>query len=128
MTDAPLIRAVGAVIRDADGRLLLVQRGHEPAKGQWTVPGGHVEPGESDAEALRREVREETGLDVEVGPVAGTLRRERFHITDHVCRVVGGSLRAGSDAADVRWVQRSDLAELPTTDGLEALLDGWGVL
>jgi ADP-ribose pyrophosphatase YjhB (NUDIX family) len=127
-----VVRAVGAVIVDDSGRILLIQRGHEPSAGLWTVPGGRLEPGESDEAALRREIREETGLDVVVGPVAGRLVREgpggaTYAITDYVCRVTGGSAAAGDDAADLRWVTRDELAALPTTERLAQLLSDWGV-
>ena len=61
------IPCVGAVIKDETGRLLLIRRGHEPGAGLWSIPGGRIEPGESDLAALVREVREETGLDVVAG-------------------------------------------------------------
>ena len=70
-----VIPCVGAVIKDDQGRLLLVKRGHEPGAGLWSVPGGRVEPGETDAEALVRELREETGLTVQAGPLLGSVRR-----------------------------------------------------
>jgi ADP-ribose pyrophosphatase YjhB (NUDIX family) len=69
------VRSVGAIVFDASGRLLLIRRGHEPAKGRWSVPGGKVEPGETDAEAVVREVAEETGLTLRVGDLAGTVDR-----------------------------------------------------
>jgi ADP-ribose pyrophosphatase YjhB (NUDIX family) len=119
---------VGAVIRDEDGRLLLVLRGHEPAAGLWSLPGGRVEPGETDETALAREVLEETGLEVSVGPVVGKVRIGDYVIADHACTVVGGAVRAGDDAADVRWVEVHHLDDLPLTDGLVATLREWGVL
>jgi 8-oxo-dGTP diphosphatase len=70
-----VIPCVGAVIKDDQGRLLLIKRGHEPGAGLWSVPGGRVEPGETDAEALVREMREETGLAVQPGPLLGRVRR-----------------------------------------------------
>ena len=70
-----VIPCVGAVIKDDQGRLLLVKRGHEPGAGLWSVPGGRVEPGETDSEALVRELREETGLTVQAGPLLGSVRR-----------------------------------------------------
>ena len=70
-----VIPCVGAVIKDDQGRLLLVKRGHEPGAGLWSVPGGRVEPGETDSEALVREMREETGLTVQAGPLLGSVRR-----------------------------------------------------
>ncbi|HJY99567.1 MAG TPA: NUDIX domain-containing protein, partial [Streptosporangiaceae bacterium] len=69
------IPCVGAVITDSRGRLLLIRRGHEPGAGLWSLPGGRIEPGETDAEALVREMREETGLEVEPGPLLGAVQR-----------------------------------------------------
>ena len=66
---------VGAVIKDGQGRLLLIKRGHEPGAGLWSIPGGRIEPGETDAQALVREMREETGLVIEAGQLIGTVRR-----------------------------------------------------
>jgi 8-oxo-dGTP diphosphatase len=115
------IAAVGAVILDRD-RVLLVQRGQEPLKGEWSLPGGAVEIGETLEAALAREVREETSLDVVVGPVVDVLDsirrdadgRAEYHyiIVDYACRVRGGTPSAaarGSDAADVRWVRLAEL-------------------
>ena len=65
---------MGAIITDDAGRLLLIQRGHEPEEGRWSLPGGRVRPGESDPEAVAREVREETGLRVEPGRLVGATR------------------------------------------------------
>ena len=70
-----VIPCVGAVIKDGQGRLLLIKRGHEPGAGLWSLPGGRIEPGETDAEALVREIREETGLMIEAGQLIGTVRR-----------------------------------------------------
>lgn len=125
------VPCVGAVVRDDAGRLLLVRRANEPGRGLWSLPGGRVEPGESAEQALVREVREETGLLVTVGPPVGRVERAGpggvvYDIADHVCRPVGGTLRAGDDAAEVRWV--SGLAALPLTEGLAETLRAWGVL
>ena len=65
------VRCVGAVIKDRGNRLLLIKRGHEPGAGLWSLPGGRIEPGETDQQALVREVREETGLAVTAGPLVG---------------------------------------------------------
>jgi ADP-ribose pyrophosphatase YjhB (NUDIX family) len=113
--DTPIV-AVGAVILDGD-HVLLVQRGQEPLKGEWSLPGGVVELGETLEGALTREVREETSLDVVVGAVVDVLdsiRRDaggrvEYHyiIVDYACRVRGGTSTVasrGTDAADVRWV------------------------
>ncbi len=112
---APVL-AVGAVVVD-EGRVLLVRRGAEPLKGHWTIPGGVLELGESLAQGVAREAREETGLDVkplELLELIDRIHREgeriQFHyvIADFLCRVTGGVLKAGSDAVAVRWVERAE--------------------
>ena len=112
---APLI-GVGAVIVN-QGRVLLVQRGREPLKGHWSLPGGLVEVGESLKTAVIREVEEETGLlvePVELIELLDRIHREgeriRYHyvIADYLCRVTGGALQAASDADEVRWVARAE--------------------
>jgi ADP-ribose pyrophosphatase YjhB (NUDIX family) len=112
---APLV-GVGAVVVE-QGRVLLVQRGTEPAKGQWSIPGGLIDVGESLREAVAREVREETGLIVEPVELIELLDRihrdgdrVRYHyvIADYLCRVVGGTLLAASDADAARWVERPE--------------------
>ena len=128
----PRVDAVGAIITDADGRLLLIKRGHEPEAGRWSLPGGRVEPGESDQQALVREVREETGLDVTPGRLVGTVERpwpggRVLVIRDYAAAVTGGDLTPGDDADDARWVSPRDFAGLPLTTGLEEVLYGWGV-
>ena len=128
-----VIPCVGAVIKDGQGRLLLIKRGHAPGAGLWSLPGGRIEPGETDAEALVREMREETGLVIEAGQLIGTARRPAqdgsvFDIRDYAATVIGGTLRPGDDAADARWVDASELAALPLTGGLAETLTGWGVL
>ena len=105
-------------MRDAAGRLLLVQRGRAPSMGLWSVPGGRVEPGETPAQAAAREVREETGLDVRIGALLATVDIGEFVVHDFAADVVGGELRAGDDAADVRWCTFEEAALLPLTPGL----------
>lgn len=127
------IPCVGAVIRDEEGRLLLVRRAHPPGKDLWSIPGGRIEPGEAEPEAVRREVREETGLLVAVGRLAGRVSRpgtgdDIIDIADYVCTPIGGLLKAGDDAADARWVAEPDLVLLPLTDGLLDALTDWGFL
>jgi ADP-ribose pyrophosphatase YjhB (NUDIX family) len=124
---------VGAIITDGTGRLLLIQRGHEPEEGRWSLPGGRVRPGESDPEAVAREVREETGLHVEPGRLVGAVERPApagavFDIYDYAVSVSGGQLAAGDDAADARWVHPSEIDRLELTSGLAGTLAGWGVL
>ena len=124
--DRPVV-AVGAVILDGD-RVLLVQRGQEPLKGEWSLPGGVVELGETLEAALAREVREETSLDVVVGRVVEVLDsirrdaggRAEYHyiIIDYACRIRGGTstvASCGTDAADVRWVAVADLERYGVT-------------
>jgi 8-oxo-dGTP diphosphatase len=109
---------VGAVIV-RDGRALIVLRGHEPRKGEWSLPGGHVELGERLTEAVRREAAEETGLLVTVGPIVETFDRVhrdpdgrvRFHfvIVDYLCAAGSGEATAASDADAVAWVTGEEL-------------------
>jgi ADP-ribose pyrophosphatase YjhB (NUDIX family) len=107
---------VGAIIVAA-GRVLLVRRGTQPLKGQWSLPGGALEIGETLSAGLIREVHEETGLAVEPVELIELLdriyrdgERVRYHyvIADYLCRVTGGVLRAASDADEVRWVERAE--------------------
>jgi len=116
------IVAVGAIVFDAAGRVLLVERGRPPGVGLWTVPGGRLEGTETLAQAVAREVREETGLAVEVGALACVVERfgDDFHfvILDYLARVIGGTLAAASDARAARFVDEVELAALPLTDGL----------
>ena len=127
------IRCVGAIVTDGTGRLLLVRRGHEPEAGRWSLPGGRVDPGESDPQAVVREVHEETGLWVEPGRLVGAVERPApggavFDIHDYAASVGGGRLASGDDAADARWVHPRDLDRLPLTSGLARTLAEWGVL
>lgn len=113
--ESPLV-GVGAVVVQ-HGRVLLVRRASEPLKGQWSLPGGMLELGESLADGVIREVKEETGLVVEVLELIEVLDRihreggrVRYHyvIADYLCRVVGGALQAATDADAVRWVERAE--------------------
>ena len=113
--ETPLV-GVGAVVVD-QGRVLLVRRGTEPLKGEWSLPGGLLELGESLQAGVVREVQEETGLTVEPLELVELLdrihrvgARVRYHyvIADYLCRVLGGALKAASDADAVRWVDRSE--------------------
>jgi 8-oxo-dGTP diphosphatase len=127
------IACVGAIVHDGTGRLLLIQRGHDPEAGRWSLPGGRVEPGETDAQALAREMLEETGLIVQAGPLIGAVERPGsgdtvLDIRDYTATVTGGSLTAGDDAADARWVAPGDVTALPLTTGLVDALRSWGVL
>jgi 8-oxo-dGTP diphosphatase len=127
------IPCVGAIVRDDAGCLLLIQRGHDPEAGRWSLPGGRIEPGESDAEALVREMREETGLTVEPGPLVGAVDRPGapgtvLDIRDYAATVTGGTLSAGDDAADARWVPPDEVPDWPLTTGLAETLRSWGVI
>lgn len=124
MNDPAVIRAVGAIIQRADGRLLMIKRGNEPGRGLWSLPGGRVEPGESEEAAVAREVAEETGLVVTVGKLAGRIQRGRYDIGDYFATVVGGELAAATDALDACW---ADPRELETTSRLVETLTSWGV-
>lgn len=119
---------MGALIKDSGGRLLLIQRGHEPGKGLWSVPGGRIEDGESDAEALVREVREETGLIVAPGRLAGSIQRGAYDIRDYYATVTGGVLAAGDDADAAAWVSTRAMGTLPLTEGLMETLRSWGAV
>jgi 8-oxo-dGTP diphosphatase len=122
--ESPLV-GVGAVIvddRQDNPRVLLIRRGQPPLLGEWSLPGGVLECGETLREAVAREAREETGLAIETGEMLGVYERVirddegrvRYHyvLIDFLCRPVGGALKAGSDAADVRWFTRAELPAL----------------
>ena len=110
---------VGAVIVH-DDRVVLIKRKYEPLAGQWSLPGGTLELGESLEAGVAREIREETGLDVEVGPVVEVFDRilldaegrvqYHFVLVDYLCRPIGGHLQAGSDVDDAVWVAPSDVS------------------
>ena len=132
-----MIACVGAVVVDDDGRYLLVRRGREPSRGLWSIPGGKVEPGESDQAAVAREVWEETGLEVVVGDYVGYVERAApaggtFAIRDFACRpaphVDPRAVRAGDDADEVGWYTAEEVRGLDTAPGLLPALEEWGVL
>lgn len=129
---SPRVPCAGAIVHDAAGRLLLVRRRREPGRGLWSVPGGRCEPGETAAAAVVREVREETGLLVRADRTVGQVLRAgpgvTYVIDDLACTVLGGTLAAGDDADDVRWVDAAELATLSLTDGLLDALADWQVL
>jgi 8-oxo-dGTP diphosphatase len=121
------------MVTDGHDRLLMSKRGHDPGAGLWSIPGGRIEPGETDAEAVVREMIEETGLTVQVGRLIGRVRRPGLDgavidIRDYAATVTGGTLRPGDDASDARWMAPAELASLEITEGLIDALTGWGVL
>ncbi len=129
--DAPVAGVGGVVIRA--GEVLLVRRAYPPRAGEWSLPGGRLELGESLVDGVRREVREETGIEVEVGPVVEVFDRVhhdgdgrvRYHfvIVDFLCRPVGGVLVAGDDATDARWVARADVSGYGVNPHAMAVID-----
>jgi mutator protein MutT len=127
----PLV-GVGAVVV-SDSKVLLVKRGHEPAKGLWSIPGGLIELGETAEAAVRREVKEETGVDVEVERLLDVVDnivyddqgRIQFHyvLVEFVARPIAAVAKPSSDASDVRWVRFLDLPSYQMTKTARRLLD-----
>jgi ADP-ribose pyrophosphatase YjhB (NUDIX family) len=123
---------VGAVVILADGAVVLVRRASEPLAGRWTLPGGRIEIGETARAAAAREVREETGLVVDVGAIVDVVDyvdvdasgRARYHyvIVDFLCRFVSGDLRAGDDADEVAAAAADRLAVFDLTDATHAVI------
>ena len=111
--------AVGAVIFREDGAVLLVRRKNPPAAGSWTLPGGRIEENESPEDAIVREAREETALDVVVVKMIETLVLERegfsYRIMDFLCRVISGDVRAADDASEARWVLPANFDDFALT-------------
>jgi 8-oxo-dGTP diphosphatase len=131
------VPCAGAVIKNEAGLLLMIRRRNEPGAGLWSLPGGRIEAGETDQQAVVREVAEETGLRVTCGELLGAVERPGLagavvDIRDYLAFVTGGDLAAGDDAADARWVTPREVAALDAagqlTDGLVAALRSWGVL
>lgn len=127
----PPVVAVGLVARDPAGRLLLVERGHPPHQGRWSLPGGRVEAGETLAVAAARELAEETGLEAAVGGIAGVVERigEGFHylIVDLWAELASDAGPvAGGDAANARLVDPEELPGYPLSPGLAGFLAGIG--
>jgi ADP-ribose pyrophosphatase YjhB (NUDIX family) len=121
--DRPVV-GVGAVVL-VDGRVVLVRRAHEPLMGEWNLPGGGVEVGETLTEACAREVLEETGLVVSVGPVIDVFDRivaddggrVRYHfvLVDYLCHATGGDLCCGTDASDIVLAEPAALERFKLT-------------
>ena len=130
MSERPQV-AVGAVVV-RDGALLMVRRAREPGAGLWSLPGGRVERGEYLANAVRREVAEETGLDVTVGDLVGifeVIGDPHYVILDFFARVEGASdPRPSTDATEVRWVPLDEVERLECTPRFVETLRAWGVL
>jgi 8-oxo-dGTP diphosphatase len=131
----PLL-GVGALIFTSSGRrgpILLVERGGHPLKGYWSLPGGLVETGEKLEDAVRREILEETGLRIE--PVSrfeiferimlDASGRAEYHyvLADYICKVVGGTLRAGDDVSRAEWVRRAELGNYRITEGTREVIE-----
>lgn len=133
--DQPVVGVGGVVI--ADGRAVLIRRGSEPLKGEWSIPGGTLEVGETLVEGVQRELREETGLEVRVlelievferifedapnsqdipgGAIVSRRPRYHFVIVDYLCETLGGVPRPGSDVTDLAWVREDDLTRYNLT-------------
>jgi ADP-ribose pyrophosphatase YjhB (NUDIX family) len=131
------IDCVGGIVTDHRGRFLLIRRGHEPDRGRWSIPGGKVEPGESDAEATAREVLEETGLPVEVGAFVGAVERDGpggvvYLVRDYRCAPARDAdldaVRAGDDADDVGWFTAQEVRTVGCSPLLVAAFEDWGLL
>jgi 8-oxo-dGTP diphosphatase len=128
--DRPLI-GVGAIIVDSN-RVAVVRRAHEPLKGEWSIPGGVLELGETLRDGVAREALEETGLVIASGEVLEVFDRIardaegriQFHyvLVDFLCRRVSGELRAGGDASEARWIAAAELNRFSIADSAQAVL------
>ncbi|HXO43984.1 MAG TPA: NUDIX hydrolase [Candidatus Cybelea sp.] len=122
--ERPLVGVGGVVI--LDGRVLLIRRGGPPLQGQWSIPGGMLELGETVIEGVRRELAEETGVEVKVGKLIEVFERinldvagkTRYHfvILDYLCEAIRGEARAGSDVTDVAWSTAGELGKYSLTE------------
>jgi len=121
--ERPVIGVGGVVI--ADGRALLIRRGHPPLKDEWSIPGGTLEVGETIINGVQRELEEETGIQVRVLDLIEVFERifpddsgrpqYHFVILDYLCEIVGGETRAGGDVTDAAWAAEADLAKFSLT-------------
>lgn len=126
----PVVGVGGVVI--TDGRALLIRRGHAPLEGQWSIPGGTLEVGETIVEGIRRELEEETGIEVHVLELIEVFERifrdedgkvqYHFVILDYLCEMAGGSARAGGDVVDVAWAGEGELAKFELTEAATRVL------
>jgi mutator protein MutT len=126
------IVGVGGIVLDAD-RVLLVKRGREPLKGIWSIPGGKLELGETLREGVRRELREEVGLEVRVLEMVEVFERitldeggrtaYHFVLIDFLCESIAGVARADDDVDEVAWVERNRVSEYQTTEGAAAVIE-----
>jgi ADP-ribose pyrophosphatase YjhB (NUDIX family) len=122
--ERPIIGVGGVVI--SDGRVLLVRRGSPPLQGQWSIPGGILEVGETVIEGVRRELAEETGIDVRVRTLIEVFERidrdpsgnpqYHFVVLDYLCEMVRGTARAGSDVTQVAWAAPSEFEKYALTE------------
>jgi ADP-ribose pyrophosphatase YjhB (NUDIX family) len=126
--------AVGAIVLDGNGRILLVQRGHAPSMGLWSIPGGRVEAGESAEQAVVRELLEETGLRGVLGREVGTVTLDAgdggvYLVRDFIMRVDHGAMPdAADDAADAAWFTFDEVRSLETSPELVDTLIDWGII
>jgi mutator protein MutT len=123
---------VGGIVLDAD-RVLLVRRGREPLKGIWSIPGGKLELGETLRDGVRRELREEVGLEVQVREMVEVFERISFDeegraayhfvLIDFLCECMAGTATADDDVDEVAWVERNRISDYETTDGAPAVIE-----
>jgi mutator protein MutT len=129
------VPSVAAIIVE-DGRILLIRRGKEPSMGKWSIPGGRMEWGETLIDAVKREVREETGLEIETESVAGIYdliipdgNEIKYHyvIIDYFAKKIGGELSANDDASEARWVPITHLGSYDLAEHLKERLHEMGL-
>jgi len=128
--DRPAVGVGGVVI--SNGRVLLVRRGHAPSEGEWSIPGGLLEVGETLVEGVRRELQEETGIRVKVFDVIDVFERisldgegkTKFHfvVLDYFCESAGGDARPGSDVTEVAWVAEKEVEGYSLTAAVKQVI------